>query len=840
MPLSAPPTPLRRRPSASSPGVPAYRRCRCCLQPSPASELFPYSFLQPCAFPSLFHHQHAICYSCSQFLHSPGWDAKPPPRHLLLPSHEAASSALEEGADSAHASDDEHESFCRLCGQGHESIDGFMCDAPGCRFIFCPTCIRANGGEPLLRLVETEVEWVCFNHPTSRSRLLPDVDLECRAERGQFWHLNAFDCFNSLQLRPIPSFTYLTPRGKRRFSHPSPSPSPSPHPSPCRSPPLRLLSTCLYKHTSSHPSAHVKYLHGLLLNLQRFPIDWPHWTLRLYYDNSLILPAPLPHEDRDHDSLPSTTPLPPPASSSSSSYTADLCLAWSRLLHALQGCPWFQPVYYNWPYLQDASHHHHGHVGMMARFLALADLGVTATHVAVVDLDNVWTRRGREQAERFERGKLYHRYVDVDYSFPLMGGGFNARVDGVDPEDVGASPFADVESRMHAFLVEHHRQPEAVREVHARSIDESWGGTRYIRQMEREKERRMEQRTREQQRPLSKRIRTAQLKQQTQPVEEAESDEGDAEEADGPDADAVGLVKVGGRLCSRRVAASLARQKREKKAQRERERRAAAEVEKEEEEEATDAPSLLPPLDEPPPPFFTYALDQVFLLEHLYPRMTASLATTYIRLTHIDPALRAAHRFEEASATPLSPPHILQRRLLHQRSGVVVGRFSDYFGMIEQADFPRPAEVLPWMMKRIERVREGWKAGRKGEGRGRRGGRGGEEGEWRRVGVERLCERASPGHFREANEGEVRVRQEWEGLVGPPSATSPLDFRERWAAQREVEAKPPRPLQRALSYSSAHPTLSKPASGHGKRKAAPPLPDTAATGHSMAPRSPSP
>ena len=87
----------------------------------------------------------------------------------------------------------------------------------------------------------------------------------------------------------------------------------------------------------------------------------------------------------------------------------------------MDGCPWLQPVYFNWPYLQDTNHHHHGHVGMFVRFLALAELGVTATHVAVVDLDNLWTVEGRKKAEDFKRGRHFHCYRDIDYSFPLMG-----------------------------------------------------------------------------------------------------------------------------------------------------------------------------------------------------------------------------------------------------------------------------------------------------------------------------------------------------------------------------------------------------------------------------------
>ena len=162
-----------------------------------------------------------------------------PPQPSLTPTppsegEEAEEEESEEDKGVPARSDDGHESFCRLCGDGHDCILAYMCDYPGCRFIFCPSCIRANGGEPLLRCIEAEVEWICFNHPTARCRLLPEVDLECRAERGQFFDRNAFDCFNTLQQRPIPSFTYLTPLGKRRFlpsSDASPSPSPSPHPS---------------------------------------------------------------------------------------------------------------------------------------------------------------------------------------------------------------------------------------------------------------------------------------------------------------------------------------------------------------------------------------------------------------------------------------------------------------------------------------------------------------------------------------------------------------------------------------------------------------------------------
>ena len=202
--------------------------------------------------------------------------------------------------------------------------------------------------------------------------------------------------------------------------------------------------------------------------------------------------------------------------------------------------------------------------------------------------------------------------------------------------------------------------------------------------------------------------------------------------------------------------------------------------------------------------FFPYALDQVFLMKVVYPRMQPSMVLTFVRLANTEKGLRELHRQEEMAAAPSSPSRKTavenrrKRREWLDSHPTREEEFSLYCGLIHQADFPRPVRILAWMMEEIEKVREKWK------GKGRGGG------EWKSVGVEWLYERASPGHFIEGV-GVGRESEEWEALVSPPSATSPRDFEVRWKRERERvrergSSHSPRPLARALSFSAAHPS----------------------------------
>ena len=627
----------------------------------------------------------------------------------------------------------------------------------------------------MLRQCEEEEHWACFVHDrqdgSTRLQLLEDVDLCCRAERGGFFHKSVFDCFSLCQ-QPIASFTYLTPRAKQRFCPAAPLSSSSFQPQ-------RLLSCCLYKNTSLPPSSHCQYVYGLLHNLQLFPQLWPGWTLRIYYDNSLILPALPPADEKDHDGSVSASSS---AAVDCSRYTADVALAWSLLVSSLSRCRHVQFVYYNWPYLQDSSLHHHGHAGMMSRFLALAELGVTASHVAIVDLDNVWKAEGRRQAERdWQQGRLYHRYRDGAYNFELMGGGFNARCDTLNPRDPDASPFADIEAAIHSFLTRHHRRPGEVSASYGQMIDEAQDSLHHFRSLS-ERKRRAEPPADRHSR-ASRRARRGDAAQRAeldaQPGTRAEAEERDVEQAE-PDAhdeqQAIPLSGSGSN-CGLSLFGSDSLKLCE------------AEHQQQQQSASTWTPRFPPTRH-----YFGYALDQIFLLEAVWPVVRHSLETTAIRLPLISEKLRQLKRGQEHSApggrdVSAAPP-----------------LFSHFFGQVDGRLFPKPAEVLPWVQQQVRLVVAAWRQ------QGARMGR---------TDMQWLYDFASPGHFTASagGEEEQRVRQRWEAFIGPPSTTSPRDVADRWRAEEEGErkaaaphAKPAaaagavvsaKPLMRALTFSQA-------------------------------------
>ena len=816
------------RRSAATPAACAADRsrllpCRSCYSPTLASQLRPYRYLSPHAFESDFGHRHSVCAECDCWLH-PG-----------------------EGRSDLWELADGKDKFCRLCGDGDRSITAVVCDEDGCTFAFCILCIRANGGERLLREVSRDGRWVCFNHKSRpagcEALLLHTVDLACRAERGQFSHRNVFDCFNAVTHSPIPSFTYLTPKAKQRWQpHGSPQP-------PLRSAaplPKRVVSTCLYKWTSSAPKHHVKYLYGLMENLQHFPARWPGWTLRLYYDNSLILPAAAPQDELDH--MHSQSDEPPPADAADNSqYTQSLAHSFRLLLSTFASHPSVELVWFNFPYLQDRSHHHHGHVGMAARFLALADLGVSATHVVVADLDNLWHETARLQAETFEAGKRYHRYHDIDYVFPLAGGSFNARVERIQPDEPDASPFADIESHLHAFFTAHFRAPEELRDKYGHKVDESESVAPVTQALSAGKRSRAgitqpsdssEQRRKSQRvairsatapqlsraldcdrvshRPTMLSVRQLSVSSTSESSEEEERADSvdDDEERDGDSR------LTDGRRSSKRICAAAKRRRQsEERARRIQRQQQQHETRTERQHPRgsvnplVTCPSSGGPHDSKERRdlhhyFFGYSFDQVFLLERVWPIFQQSCSTTVVKLEHIKPDTRDRNRQEEAAVAEADSAPQLSRRCgedeysrrqlvrlrAMQRSRWQSQRqkrlLKHYLGQVDERYFPQHHNVRDWLSKRVREVWSHWRrqttATTASIGHRRAG-------TWRpRVDLPPTLDIHSlvtaPGHFSAADAAEVArhtghfAPSAAAAYIGPPSATSPIDCAERWNA----------------------------------------------------------
>ena len=791
--------------------------CRCCYTPTLATQLRPYRYLSQHAFSSAFAHSHCLCPECEYWLHPSGtrtdvWE-------------------VADGKDK----------FCRLCGDGDLSITAVVCDRDDCTFAVCVLCIRANGGERMLREVCRDGHWVCFNHSKRpagcQARLLDAVDLVCRAERGQFSHRNVFDCFNSITHKPIPSFTYLTPKAKQRWQPPS-----SPPPSSSRS--KRLVSTCLYKWTSSAPKHHVKYLYGLMENLQHFPSRWPGWTLRLYYDNSLILPAAAPEDELDHVHSQSDE-SPPYDAADNSNYTQQLADAFRLLLSTFANHPSVELLWYNFPYLQDLSHHHHGHVGMAVRFLALAELGVSASHVVVADLDNLWYETACEQAERFEAGKRYHRYHDIDYVFPLAGGSFNARVDRTQPDKPDASPFAEIESHLHAFLTAHHRAPEVLRDSYGERVDESEsiapaaspGASKRVRANGGQgtgdgKQRRKSAR-------VAMQVVMADIPSDSEPSSSGEEEEEESEEdgeraqcdkpraalSDKPD---VGSLFAGGKRLSRRVMAAVERKKEaERRAKREEAQRLREEKKLKREQllqtrDASDSPHCSPAdLDSAKERrdlhhyFFGYSCDQVFLQERVWPVVKQSCATTIIQLEHIRPEKRERNKQEEAAVTELDCDPRKSRcdaeenerrqevRIRARERGRWQAqkqkhrrRFKHYLGMVDERYFPQHHNIRDWLCRRVREVWSHWRQ----QGAATINSDGRRSSSWQprvdlppTVDIHSLV--TAPGHFSVRDEAALaRYAQQFSpsaaaAYIGPPSTTSPIDFAARWSKPHTAQKR---------------------------------------------------
>ena len=806
--------------------------CRCCYHPTPVSQLLPYRYLAAHAFESKLGHARCLCPTCDDWMH-PG----------------AGRTDLWEQSEGK-------DKFCRLCGDGDRSIEAYVCEEDGCPFTFCALCIRANGGERLLREVRGGGRWVCFNHKVRPSgcaaRLLDAVDLLCRAERGQFTHRNVYDCFNVITHAPIPSFTYLTPKAKQRWQPHLQSHQPHQQPK-------RLVSTCLYKWTSSAPKHHVKYLYGLMENMQHFPARWPGWTLRLYYDNSLILPAAAPEDELDHVHSHSDDELPAHAVDSSA-YTRSLADTFRVLLSTFANHPSIELVWYNFPYLQDRSHHHHGHIGMAARFLALADLGVTATHVVVADLDNLWHETARLQAERFEAGKRYHRYNDIDYVFPLAGGSFNARVDRIQPDKSDASPFVDIESQLHAFFTAHYRAPEEMRDKYGEQVDESESiapNQSTAKRGRTDGELHASDDSDQPHRRKSRRVALRAAQRDVLPVDEesssssggSDSEETEQEEvqdsSDEKEVEVDSSGQVSDRRVSKRISAALERRKQADRKAKQAEAARARQAKKQRRNELKAAKTCLSSSDFDSSKerrdlhhyFFGYSCDQVFLQERVWPVVSLSCATTVIQLDHIKPDKRERNKQDEAEVAELDADPLLSRcdKAEHERRQVIRCRardrsrwqgqrqkrlFKHYFGMVDERFFPQHNDIRDWLSKRVREVWSSWRQHASSASIGSSGSR--RSSSWQpradppaTLDIHSLI--TAPGHF-QAHDGAAIAQYSPQfalssaaAFIGLPSATSPIDCHERWestsaARQRHTTRGQAGPSSQAAQPPAARPT----------------------------------
>ena len=145
------------------------------------------------------------------------------------------------------------------------------------------------------------------------------------------------------------------------------------------------------------------------------------------------------------------------------------------LFEHLRTLPFVQLVYFNFPSYQlhhadadasgaltrDLRGYHHNNFGMLARFLALADLGHTAELVLLSDIDGTWSPQWKSKLDlMMERKALCLRCCDPDYRVDLWGG---ASAFAWYPHQSRPLCFDGIESSMHAFATWHMRYPALLR-----------------------------------------------------------------------------------------------------------------------------------------------------------------------------------------------------------------------------------------------------------------------------------------------------------------------------------------------------------------------------------------
>jgi len=304
--------------------------------------------------------------------------------------------------------------------------------------------------------------------------------------------------FASSSPSPVPSVTPASPFSWPPSASPPPYPARSPSPAlpspppatashsdlsrcPPLSPPpssasahlVRIVSTVLYRRftgVGNHGRYNrwLKYLHGVTRVVSTFQSIFPEherWKLRIYWDASLTVPCPCEVcvEKRIKSKQRGTKHVE----------KYDLAGAWQQLRSFLETLPFVQLRFFNFPAYQcrDLIEHegqvicsnssfHRGDLGMMARFLALAELGITAELVLLSDLDGLWTKEFKCKIDEMMRKKAHClRCCDPEYTVPLWGG---SAAFAYHPDTSSPLRFPTIEASFHSFCTWHMRDPHVL------------------------------------------------------------------------------------------------------------------------------------------------------------------------------------------------------------------------------------------------------------------------------------------------------------------------------------------------------------------------------------------
>lgn len=446
-------------------------------------------------------------------------------------------------------------------------------------------------------------------------------------------------------------------------------------------------------------------------------------------------------------------------------------------------------------------------------------------YVTVADLDNVWHETARLQAEHFESGKRYHRYKDIDYVFPLAGGSFNARLDHTQSDTPDASPFADIESQLHAFFTAHHIAPEELRDRYGEKVDESESiattqqasnkrgradDTQQSDSSEQQRtSKRVSPRTAASVRPDSRNAvpqrdrnkRRPSAKQNGRSEEKAQHNSDNFSDEQGRNS----------RRLSKRIAAAVECKKEAA------ERLRQQQLERPESHNVNSSPDPSPIAGverrDLQHYFFGYSCDQVFLQEAVWPTVMQSCATTVIQLDHIRPEMRQRNRQEEAAVAEWDADveNAQCSKAEHTRRQTIRCRarersrwhsqkrkrmFKHYFGMVDERLFPQHDTIRDWLSRRVREVWSNWRQhSSSSSGSSTR-----RVSSWQprsdapspTVDIHSLV--SSPGHFSFVSAAIAAQYAHFAPSIGasyiaPPSATSPIDALDRWVAAAEIERR---------------------------------------------------
>lgn len=221
---------------------------------------------------------------------------------------------------------------------------------------------------------------------------------------------------------------------------------------------------------------HLLYVHGITKFAETFPATFPpheRWVWRIYYDQSLFLPCGCERCTKQR------------AEAGGAAEQYRIGEAWRLLFDHLRTLPFVQLVYFNFPAYQlryvdtdpasgaltrDLRGFHYNNAGMLARFLALADLGHTAELVLLSDIDGTWSEQWKAKLDRMmERKAVCLRACDPAYRVELWGG---ASAFAWHPPEPGAPAsehrslcFDGIESSIHAFASWHMRCTDKMRHL---------------------------------------------------------------------------------------------------------------------------------------------------------------------------------------------------------------------------------------------------------------------------------------------------------------------------------------------------------------------------------------